>query len=300
MNYFAFGLTLQTDINFDGVLQPSLAQPDVLITEEYVSEKAGRLTRLYRRGIQATLGILDNGFVLNWVGVGKFRITDGNRVAYQNLGADDDILRLFLLSEVMGIVLYQRGRFLLHASAIDVNGQAQVFMGVPGAGKSTTATAFGKAGCTVLTDDLVVIDFVNTEPHLIPAFSQYKVWKAALTGLDIDYSLLQPSFEGANKFLITQPVDTFPTDPIPLRQLTILYPPTSRIKEGPIRPITAPVELLKHFPLPVQLLTPGYLQQHFFQAIQIAQKTPILFMKRTRDFDALEAFVDKMLQTVHF
>ena len=296
MNYFAFGLTIQTDISFDGVLQPSVAQPDVLILEDYVPEKAGRQTRLYRRGIQARLGIVENGFVLNWASVGKFRVTAGNRITYQNMGADDDTLRLFLLSEVIGIILYQRGRFLLHASAVAINGQAAVFMGVPGAGKSTTATAFGKAGCTVLTDDLVVIDFINNKPQLIPAFSQYKVWKSALDGLGIDATTLAPSFEGANKFLITQPVDQFPVEPLPLRQLMILYPPTSRIKEGQIRPITAPVELLKHFPLPVQLLTPVFLQQHFFQALQIAQTTPIRFMKRTNDFSALETFVAETVQ----
>ena len=291
MKYFAFGLTLETAINFDGVLLPSTAPTQVLIDEGTVPEKAGQLTRIDRRGVRATFGKADGGFILNWKGIGKFKIQNGNRITYQNLGTDEGTLRLFLLSEVMGIILYQRGLFLLHASAVQINNGAFVFMGVPGAGKSTTATAFGKAGHTVLTDDLVAITFVDAKPCLIPAFSQYKVWQNTLTGLGIDSAGLEPSFEGATKYLITQPIHSFPTEPVPLRQLTLIFPVKSRIKEGPVSPARAPVELLKHFPIPMQLLTQTYLQQHFFQALQIAQSVPIRFMKRTGDFEALEVFV---------
>lgn len=291
MRYFAFGLTLETAINFDGILQPSTAPPDIRISVGIVPEKAGQLTRLQRRGIRARFGRTATGVILSWEGVGKFRMSGGDRIVYQNLRADDGTLRLFLLSEVIGISLYQRGLLLLHASAVQVGDEALVFMGVPGAGKSTTATAFGKAGHTVLTDDLVAIQFIASKPYIVPAFSQYKVWKNALDGLHIDSSILDPSFEGADKFLITQPIDTFPKKPVPLRQMTVLFSPSSRITQGPIKPLQAPVELLKHFPLPVQLLTPTYLQQHFEQSLQIAQTTPIQFMKRPSDFKTLEEFV---------
>ena len=291
MRYLAFGLTLETAINFDGVLQPSTASPDLFITEGVVPEKAGQLTRLQRRGIRARFGRAETGIILQWEGVGTFNMLGGDRIIYQNLGADESTLRLFLLSEVIGISLYQRGLFLLHASAVMVNNEAFVFMGVPGAGKSTTATAFGKAGHTVLSDDLVAIQFLASKPHVVPAFSQYKVWKNALDGLRIDSFSLTPSFEGADKFLITQPVDTFPQECVPVRQVTVLYSPAARIRQGPIKPLRAPVELLRHFPLPVQLLASGYLQQHFQQSLQIAQSTPIQRLKRPGDFMALEDFV---------
>ena len=293
MKYFAFGLTIETAINFNGVLQESTYATDVFIEEGVVSEKAGQLTRVHRRGVQARFGKTQTSVILNWGGIGTFKISDGNRIEYQNFGADEGTIRLFLLSEIIGIILCQRGLFLLHASAVRIKNEALVFMGIPGAGKSTTATAFGKAGHTVLTDDLVAITFIDSIPHVLPAFSQYKVWENALTGLNIDFSHFEPSFEGATKFLLTQPLDTFPKEPVRLQKLTILYPPKSRINEGPVSPLRAPVELLKHFPLPVQLLTQSYLQQHFLQALQIAQSAAIHFMKRTNDFQSLEAFVSE-------
>ncbi len=295
MKYYAFGLTIETDINFDNLLQKSEASTDILITEGGVSEKCGQLTRIHRRGVQARSGKTQNSFILNWIGIGKFKISAGKQIIYQNLGADEGTLKLFLLSEVIGIILYQREHFLLHASAVEIGGKAFVFMGVPGAGKSTTATAFGKAGRTVLTDDLTAIKIIDGKAFVVPAFPQYKVWKSALIGLQIDYAKLAPSFEGVNKFLINQNLDEFPTQPLPLQQLTILFPPNSRITEGKINPVLAPVELLKHFPLPIQLLTNDYLQTHFRQSFEIAKSAEMLLMKRTQNFADLEKFVEKTI-----
>ena len=289
--YIAFGLTLETDINFTGVLQETTAKTDVLITEEPVPEKANRQTRIYRRGVQAKFGRTDTGLLLNWAGIGKFRMSAGKEIVYQNLGADEGTMRLFLLSEVVGLILFQRGLFLLHGSAVRVGNEARVFLGVPGAGKSTTAAAFGKAGNTVLTDDLVAIQLIDNTPFVVPAFSQYKIWERTVEGLDIDRSVLEPSFEGATKFLVTQPIVDFPQQPISLRSITLLYPPNSRRKNERIKPLRAPIELLHHFPLPVQLLKADYLQKHFQDALHIARVAEIHQMKRPDGFAALDEFV---------
>lgn len=289
--YLAFGLTLETGIDFTGILQKSTAETDVFITEGVLPQRANRPTRVQRRGVRARIGITPTGIVLNWAGIGRFHVANGNRITYQNEGSDEGTLRLFLLSEVIGILLYQRGFFLLHGSAVQVGNEAAIFLGIPGAGKSTTAAAFGKAGHTVLTDDLVAIQLLDTKPFVVPAFGQYKIWKNTVDGLGFDESALAPSFEGATKFLVNQPLTTFPRNPIPLRSITLLYPQNSRKKSEPIRPLLAPVELLKHFPLPVQLLTSPYLPVHFQQALSIARTATINQLKRPDGFDALAHFV---------
>lgn len=289
--YVAFGITLETDINFTGVLQETTATTDVLITEGPVLEKANRPTRIYRRGVQARFGMTKTSLLLNWAGIGKFRITNGNEIVYQNSGADEGTMRLFLLSEVIGLVLFQREHFLLHGSAVRMGNEARVFLGVPGAGKSTTAAAFGKAGNTVLTDDLVAVQLIDNKPFVVPAFSQYKIWERTVEGLNIDRSVLEPSFEGATKFLVTQPIADFPQQPIPLQSITLLYPPNARRTNERIKPLRAPIELLHHFPLPVQLLKAGYLQKHFQDALNIAKVAEIHQMKRPDGFAALDEFV---------
>lgn len=289
--YLAFGLTLETDLDFTHVLQASTAKTDVHITEAIIPEKANRLTRVHRRGVQARFGEAPTGLLLHWPGIARFRITAGSDITYQNLGADEGTLRLFLLSEVIGLLLYQRGLFLLHGSAIRIGQTAAVFVGIPGAGKSTTAAAFGKAGHTVLTDDLVAIQLINNKPFVIPAFAQYKIWKNTVDGLQIDASTLEPSFEGATKYLVTQPLSSFPHSPVPLQSITLLYPTNARRADEPVKVLRAPIELLKHFPLPVQVLTGDYLQQHFRDALAIAGQAGIHQLKRPNGFDALDLFV---------
>jgi hypothetical protein len=124
-----------------------------------------------------------------------------------------------------------------------------------------------------------------------PAFGQYKIWKNTVEGLKFDESNLEPSFEGATKYLVMQPLSTFPQTPVPLGSITLLYPPNSHRKSEPIKPLHAPVELLKHFPLPIQLLTGPYLQKHFQDALTIARFATIHQLKRPKGFDALNLFV---------
>ncbi|MCX6216266.1 serine kinase [Spirosoma sp.] len=289
--YVAFGLTLETELDFTGVLQESTKETDVRIAEALLHNQARRPTRVHRRGVQARFGKTPTSLLLHWAGIASFQVSGGKEIIYQNLGADEGTLRLFLLSEVIGLLLYQRGLFLLHGSAVKVGTTASVFVGVPGAGKSTTAAAFGQIGHTVLTDDLVAIQLMGNKPFVIPAFAQYKIWKNTVDGLKLNKSSLEPSFEGATKFLVTQPLADFPNAPVPLQRITLLYPSNARRPDEPIKPLRSPVELLKHFPLPVQLLTGNFLQAHFRDSLAIAQYAAIYQQKRPNGFDALNLFV---------
>ncbi|HLJ24913.1 MAG TPA: hypothetical protein VKT71_12445 [Candidatus Acidoferrales bacterium] len=64
---------------------------------------------------------------------------------------------VYLLGPIMGFVLRLRGFTSLHASAISVQNRAVLFVGPPGAGKSTTAAAFAGFGYPILSDDIVPI-----------------------------------------------------------------------------------------------------------------------------------------------
>jgi hypothetical protein len=56
---------------------------------------------------------------------------------------------------VLAVLLQQRGAFVMHASAVRVNGAVVAFTGRSGAGKSTTAGIFAAAGHPVVTDDFL-------------------------------------------------------------------------------------------------------------------------------------------------
>jgi hypothetical protein len=61
----------------------------------------------------------------------------------------------YLIGPIMAFVLRLRGDVALHASAVRIGDAAVAFVGPHGSGKSTTAAALARAGCPVVTDDLL-------------------------------------------------------------------------------------------------------------------------------------------------
>lgn len=289
--YLVFGEVIETDINFDGTLLEATARKSISITESWINTNPRRLTKVHRQGIQARFGFTEDGAILVWDSIVKFKISKST-IQYENLGCDEKTLKLFTLSEAIGIALFLKGNFVLHGSCILINDEAQIFIGEPGAGKSTTATAFWKAGKIILSDDLSVIKFINNKPYVLPAFPQLKVWKDALNGLGIDTEDLEKSTKGGTKYLIQPSLEKFPREPIPLESITVLLKKNSRKKEGNLSILQTPTELLKHFPLPTQLLNGKFIKNHFLTSIELAKTVEIKQLKRPKDFLALEEFIN--------
>lgn len=99
----------------------------------------------------------------------EMRFDDGARFEVSDAG--DQVWRLddarppaspdaayYLFDEVMGFVLRRRGLTCLHASASDVGGEAFLFLGASGAGKSSLALELAERGHGLLADDLVVLE----------------------------------------------------------------------------------------------------------------------------------------------
>lgn len=288
--YFAFGVTIESDLDFTGVLSYSLMPTDVLIEERRIEERAKLRTNLYRRGIYAKVSNSEESFILDWPSIAIFKISGGNYIAYQPYSCTDpNTLKLFILSEVFGVVLFQRGKHIMHGSAVNVDNQAIIFLGSAGAGKSTTAAAFRNAGYTVLADDMVVLDFSCEIPKLIPSFGEYKLWRSSIEGLNLSANL--PTFKGSDKFLVRQSLNDFPTSYFPISEVNILLKPRSTKKEGLISEGVLPIELLRYFPVAKQLLTKDYLIKQFKECFILMRETRISFKKRPYDFNALNNYV---------
>lgn len=92
----------------------------------------------------------------------------------------------YLLGPVLGIVLRLRGRTCLHASAVLVDGRACAFVGSEGAGKSTLAAAFARAGFQVLSDDTVSLELREGSWWTAPGYPRIRLWPDAVSALDVD------------------------------------------------------------------------------------------------------------------
>lgn len=117
--------------------------------------------------------------------IGVFRVVPPGLIEVEPLPGVDPALVCFpLLGPVIALLLQARGNFLLHGSALSVNGRACGFLGDKGAGKSTTAGVFLRAGHKLLTDDIIAISGLEHGPGEInPAFPQLKLTREASLAL---------------------------------------------------------------------------------------------------------------------
>jgi len=97
---------------------------------------------------------LDEELAINSLGA-AFLIRNGTEITVDiRPDADPDAVRVVLLGRVMAFLLRQRGWLPLHASGVVLGNECILFLGAAGAGKSTIAAAFHRAGHFVATDDV--------------------------------------------------------------------------------------------------------------------------------------------------
>ncbi len=296
MLFRAYDLTIDSDIDLQ--LPAGKGKPDVVLKEAQFPLPKLFQTLIYRKGIRAQFGENASGTFLHWPELANFKMTGGRVLEYEKLTDDEDVFRLFALSEALGMVLFQRNLFLLHGSAVQIGTKATVFIGRPGAGKSTTLSAFAQQEHAVLSDDLTAIWFdASGRPFVLPGFPQVKIWESAVDNLGFDKKRLQPAFEGHNKFLYQQPFSIFPARPVPLHQIIILQRPYSK-KTGKLKLTETPIELFRHFPLPTRLLKGAALQSHFEDCIRLVKAVSILKMRRPGNFDLLKKWVKQQAASI--
>ncbi|MCL1472311.1 serine/threonine protein kinase [Argonema antarcticum] len=130
----------------------------------------------------------------------------------------------YLLGPIFGFGLRLRGVVCLHASAIAVGDKSIVILGPAGAGKSTTAAAFAKAGFPVLSDDVVPILERDNKFLVQPAYPRLRLWPTsvkALYGKADALPCLTPNWD--KRYLdLTQPGYQFQDLPLPLGAIYIL------------------------------------------------------------------------------
>lgn len=292
----AYGLSIQLEYLFTE-LQKSNQDPDVYIKKGKVKPPPLEPTSIYRQGKEAYFGGNAEEAYLRWNGIATLLAKNGDTliVDCDSDAIDPDLLSLYLLSEALGLILYQRGLFLLHACAVKIRDQVVIFAGPPGAGKSTTSAAFAKLGYTVLADDMVMIDLRSKgKPLVYPAFSQIKIWPSAIAGLNYNPAKLAPLFPGSKKQVIHQK-DNFPTEPFPLVHIFFLETGTN-LNISKIQGTDTFFSLAHFFPLPSALLQGVALQDHFQKCIDLANRVETWKLEKPQNFQILGTLIDQVVQ----
>lgn len=121
----------------------------------------------------------DNGEIcLLWQDIPICTIISGKKIIVNpQTGLGQNFLRSLIFGYGLAILLHQRGLFVLHANAVEMNGGAVLFLGSNGVGKSTTTITLVKNGYNLLSDDMLILNLErDNDPVVLSGLPQIKLW----------------------------------------------------------------------------------------------------------------------------
>jgi hypothetical protein len=196
----------------------------------------------------------------------------------------------YLLGPVLGILLRFRGALCLHASAVVIDGKAVLFVGPPGAGKSTTAAALARLGHPVLADDIAMLEERNGDFLVYPAFPRVWLWPNSIDFLYGNSGKKKlPELLGEKACLSAEDGLLFQPEPLPLSEIYIL----NYVAPGSVlTPNSSPEDLFLSLianTFATNVLQPAMRAQELAALGRIAAKIPIHNLLSERSPDALQA-----------
>ena len=182
--YRISGLQVASEIPLPGAIALSVpvSPSDVLVRRERAISLPSKSQKL-----GPNWAIDGDRFLLRVPSIAKFLITAGRDIAIEvEPGVEEKDAIVFLLGTAFGVLLYQRRRIVLHASAILVGGRAVLLCGKSGAGKATLAAALNERGYAHVTDDVCCVDFgAEGIPTVFPDGKMIKLWLDAVNELEL-------------------------------------------------------------------------------------------------------------------
>lgn len=169
--YYTNGLSICSELYFPELTDFYSDQCDVNIRYGKVDGSLANVK--YESAIWQSSG---TDFLLNIEGVCNYYVKDNYILIDPVNKADEDAIRLYILSSIVPLFLYQKNYVSLHGACVAKDKGAILFCGSSGAGKSTTALGFHKRGYEILNDDVSSIFLDNSSlPHVSKGYLQLKL-----------------------------------------------------------------------------------------------------------------------------
>ena len=240
-------------------------------------------TTFFRRG---------SAYLLRFPDLADFEVSaDGGVVlGFPAPGVGSATVEHLYLNQVLPLALSRQGRLVLHGSAVDLDGQGVAFLGESGRGKSTLAASFAIGGTRFLTDDGLLLDWVDGTCRVLPSHPSIRLWADSQAAL-MDEAAVKASAVGGTvkaRFLAGDGIP-FCCESRPLRRIFFLGEGrVDGLVIEPMRPAQALIELVRHSFL-LDIEARDLLARHFDDLSRLAA-LPIHFrLDYPRRYQALPA-----------
>lgn len=285
--YSAYGLTINSELDIPGLLTAASGE-DVVITAGRVAPRPPK--DFDKHGYYQ---VTEREAWYWWDGVGCFHVADGRTITVDPAPDADrrEILSL-ILGPFIAILMHQRGRLVLHSSAVEIDGEVIAFIADSGEGKSTTAAAFMHAGYPIVTDDLLPIELdVEGSPIVYAGGPQIKLWPEAVEAIGHDPDHL-PRVIGPRDKRVLGIDDRFTTrDRLRLRAIYVLRT-ADELSIAPLTPNAALVELARNSFVAPLIDKMGDSKRHFLQCAELFRRVPVRLLERPRELEMLGKIVE--------
>lgn len=180
-HYRIGGLLVESTFELQGAIPAAPGAPDVVVRLGEAPHSLPDVTASGPNWVAA-----GDTFLLSVPHVARYLVVGGREISIAlEPGVELADAQVFLLGTAFGLVQHQRGRMVLHASAVAVGDRATLFCGPSGAGKSTLAAALNRRGYPCVSDDVCGIDFSSGAPVVLSDGRMLKLWSDTVSHLEM-------------------------------------------------------------------------------------------------------------------
>ena len=298
-DYAAYGLRVRSSVPLpfarvreDG---PAAGEPDVVVRLGATpAALPGPADRRRTPGGRAVWEAVPDAFLISLHGVARCLVTGGRDVLVEPRGGDDREIGICLAGTVWVALLLQRGIVTFHASAVEFETGAVLFLGRSGAGKSSLLGALLKRGRAMLADDVagVVLD-AGGRPVALPAYPRLRLCADVVDALGWRGQAREKEWMQPEKYRM--PVPRFRASPLRIGALCLLTGSHGNgIEIVPVSPTVAFEALGRHTWRKRLLSGPGWRQAHFRVVAAMAQQAPVARVVRPERSFRLDALADRI------
>ena len=291
--YIVGGIVLGSEIEFPELIKEKNKEIDVIVQYGEVPEKL-------EGGIDSHVLFSSNEndqVYFEIPEIARYLINQTKEITIQLIDkkrAED--AHKYILTFILGVISFKKGYFPLHGGGIVHNGEAYMFTGKSGAGKSTTLAGLQQRGFPSVGDDISNLFFEEGKTHVYPCFPRFKLWDESLEILNARDSGEYKLRSDMEKFLV--PMNNFHSTPIPVKRIYHLVEENSEMSFNSISKNNKIKKLVQNSYKPWMVKMFKLQQKHFSLVTQITDSVEITEFKRPKDQKQLDQMFEFLIQDI--
>lgn len=298
--YEAFGLTIASYIPLPQLEETASTKADLTVSPGKIDWQPPKDEEIegYRHW-----QIEEDEVYFYWKCSGKYLLKSCREIIVDPFADLDDegIIALPIIGPLLGMLLHQRGFYVLHGSGVKVGNEACIFLGCKGQGKSTMAATMCDRGYPLVADDISAISFdTNGGLVLTPGFPQIRLWPDAVeAAVGENPEELPKIYPTISKRSYKTKSDRFYDKPLPLKRIYILGS-ADGLEIKSLNPQEAIKQLVGNSYVPM-MLGKDFAQctnatKHFFDCAKVANQVAVCSLDRPRDLSLLPEIAEYVAQ----